>query len=366
MVFPVAKSRLVQKYVRPFTVATAFIALGGGITACQSLFSARTVNPNPVMLTGAGATFPAPLYQRWIAEFRGTPAFENVTIAYDSVGSGKGIKRYLAQDVDFGATDAPLKPDERKAFPPERGDIIQVPMTGGLVVFSYNLGDLPGAENLKLSRAVYCGIVTGEITNWNDLKLAADNPGIVLPDLPILFVHRSDSSGTTFIFTSHIEAACPNWKVGSGKNVEWPTGLGADGNKGVSAEIKQSNGAIGYIEYSYAKANQLAMATLENKSGQFVIPSAENGSAVFDGVQIPDDFSLNIPDPEASNAYPIVGLTWLLIYGKYDDPAKAKTLTEFVRWSLTKGKDYAVEIGYLPLSKDLKDRVISSLESRQK
>ena len=179
-----------------------------------------------VSIAGAGATAPAPLYQRWLAEYN--KKFPNIQISYQSVGSGTGVKQYLAKTIDFGATDAPLKKDEREKFPSDRGTAIQVPSTGLFLVFAYNL---EGVKDLKLSREAFCGITDGSIKKWNDEKIKKDNAGVALPDADVTFVHRSDGSGTTDVFTKHIEKACPNWKAGSGKSVEWPTGTGAKGTK---------------------------------------------------------------------------------------------------------------------------------------
>ncbi|OLP18113.1 phosphate ABC transporter substrate-binding protein PstS [Leptolyngbya sp. 'hensonii'] len=311
-----------------------------------------------VSLNGAGASFPAPLYQRWFAEYNKTNP--TIQISYQSVGSGAGVKQFIAKTVDFGATDAPLKKEEKAEYPADLGKPIQIPMTGGAVVFAYNL---PGVDELKLSRATYCAIVDGTIKNWNDPKIVADNKGAKLPDKPVTFVHRSDGSGTTFIFTSHIEKACPGWKAGSGKSVEWPTGVGAKGNEGVTAQVQQTEGAIGYTEYSYAKENGLKSATLQNKKGEFVAPSPEAAAKSFSGVAVPEDFAVSVPDPEQAGAYPIVGLTWLLLYGQYGDQAKADALKGMVKWALSDGKKYAEELGYLPLPEDMTTRVLAALDT---
>lgn len=315
----------------------------------------------PVSLSGAGATLPAPLYQLWISEF--TKNNKNISIKYDSVGSGKGVEGFLKQTVDFGASDAPLTAEERKKFPPQRLKPFQIPMTGGIVVFAYNLSNYEGMEKIRLSRETYCGIVNGDITNWNDPKIAANNPDLSIPDLPIVFVHRSDGSGTTFIFTNHLKSACSNWKGGASKKVKWPTGLGAPGNEGVTAQIQQTPGAIGYIEYSNALENNLAVATLQNKSGNFIEPSPDSASVAFTNLIFPEDLSLVISDTKNANAYPIVGLTWLLLYGKYDDPAKIEGLKKFIRWSLESGDQFAKDLGYLPIPEELQQKVFALIDS---
>jgi len=312
-----------------------------------------------VRINGAGATAPEPLYQRWFATFgQQNPGTQ---IGYQGVGSGAGIKQFNAGTVDFGATDAPLKPEEVKAFPAGRGSgPIQIPSTGLFVVYAYNL---EGVDNLRLSREAFCGITDGSIKTWNAPQIAKDNPGVNLPSTPITFVYRSDGSGTTDIFTQHIEAACPNWKAGSGKTIQFPVGTGAKGNPGVTAQIQQTPGSIGYTEYSFAKENNLNMATIQNKAGNFITPSPEAASRALEGVETGPDLSVRVPDPAGKEAYPIVSLTYLLFYGQYDDPAKAEALKKFVAWALNDGKQAATELGYLPLPNDLVSKVTSKVDT---
>ncbi|MBF2002896.1 MAG: phosphate ABC transporter substrate-binding protein PstS [Synechococcales cyanobacterium M58_A2018_015] len=311
-----------------------------------------------VTLSGAGASFPAPLYQRWFADYN--KQNPNTQISYQSVGSGAGVEQFLAGTVDFGATDAPLKDEERAKFEEKFGaPPIQVPMTGGSIVFAYNLN---GVDDLKLSREAYCGIVTGEITRWNDPAIASANPGANLPSEPIQFVHRSDGSGTTFAFTNHLTAACPNWTAGADKAISWPTGTGAKGNEGVTAQIQQTPGAIGYTEFSYARENGLQMAAIENKSGKIVEPTPEAGALAFKGETIPADFALLVPDPANPDAYPISTLTWLLLYPQMQDAAKADALKSVISWALSDGKAQATDLGYLPLEDELATKVKAEVE----
>lgn len=348
-------------------------ALLAGLTACgapqtptappaattgEASPAANSTGGATISISGAGATAPNPLYQRWFQEYnKVNPAIQ---ISYDSVGSGAGIKRFTDQTVDFGATDAPLKEDERKALAAERGKAVQVPSTGLFVVFAYNLA---GVDNLKLSREAFCGIVDGSVKTWNDPKIAKDNAGSNLPSQPINFVHRSDGSGTTDIFTKHIAKACPNWTKGSGKTVEWPTGTGAKGNEGVTAQIQQTPGAIGYTEFSFAKENKLSMATLQNKAGEFVAPTPEAAAKALAGATIPADFAVKVPDPEAKDAYPIVSLTYLLLYENPKDPAKAKAINDMLAWAYKDGAQYASELGYIPLPQDLITKVSTTLNT---
>ncbi|MCU0565172.1 MAG: phosphate ABC transporter substrate-binding protein PstS [Oculatellaceae cyanobacterium Prado106] len=305
------------------------------------------------VLSGAGASFPAPLYQRWFAEYNKVEP--GVQISYQSVGSGAGVEQFLAGTVDFGATDSPLKDEEKAKFKEKYGaDPIQVPMTAGSVVFAYNL---PEVKDLKLSRAAYCGIVTGKVTTWNAPEIAAANPGVTLPSTNISFVHRSDGSGTTSVFTTHLDEACADWTAGANKSVEWPVGTGAKGNEGVTAQVQQAPGAVGYVEYAYAKENGLSMASIENKSGNIITPSPEAGGLAFKGATIPADFALTVPDPADANAYPITSLTWLLLYPKYDDATKGEALKAVVDWALTDGKQFADQLGYVSMPPETNGKV---------
>lgn len=304
-------------------------------------------------LSGAGASFPAPLYQRWFSEYNKENS--GVQVSYQSVGSGAGVEQYLAGTVDFGASDAPIKDEERKKFSDKyQAEPIQVPMTSGSVVFAFNL---KGVEDLKLSREDYCGIVEGKIKTWDDPAIKKANPDATLPSKPISWVHRSDGSGTTFLFTTHIEAACSGWSAGSGKSVEWPVGTGAKGNEGIAAQIQQTDGAIGYVEFAYAKQNGISMAAIENKSGKMIAPTPESAALAFQGEAVPEDFALVIPDTANPEAYPIVGLTWLLLYPSYEDANKIQALKAVVDWSLGDGQSFAEELGYIPLEEGLIARV---------
>ncbi|HEY9908181.1 MAG TPA: phosphate ABC transporter substrate-binding protein PstS [Thermosynechococcaceae cyanobacterium] len=348
------------------------IALTFGLASCgpSAPPSAPTAGTSPatttanqpasgakVTLTGAGASAPDPLYKRWLADY--AKVDPNAQISYQSVGSGAGVKQFLAKTVDFGATDDPLKEDDRKKYPTDRGSApIQVPSTGLFVVLAYNL---QGVDGLKLSRENYCGILDGSINTWNDPKLAKDNPGAKLPSTPITVVSRSDGSGTTAIVTSHLAKACPNWQAGSGKSIQWPVGTGAKGNEGVTAQIQQTPGAIGYTEYSFATANKLSSATLQNKSGAFIPPTPDAAAKALIGAKVNDDLSVSVPDPEGKDAYPIVSLTYLLMYEQYKEPAKAEALKKFLTWALKDGKTATAELGYIPLPDEIVTKVATQL-----
>jgi phosphate transport system substrate-binding protein len=328
--------------------------------ATESTEQAADSDDYDIRLSGAGASFPAPLYQRWFAAIN--DEYPGLEVNYQSVGSGAGIEQFLSGTVDFGATDAPLTEDERQSFIDQyEADPIQIPMTGGLVVFAYTLD---GVDNLELSREAYCGIVTGDINNWSDPVIADANPDANLPDQQINWVHRSDGSGTTFLFINHINAACPNWEAGVAKSVEWPVGIGAKGNEGIAAQVQQTEGAIGYVEYAFASENNITMASLENAAGNIIEPSPEAAARVFEGVEVPEDFALLIPNPEGEEAYPIAGLTWLLVYPEYDDSDKAAALEQIIDWSLNNGDDIARELGYIPLPSDVETRVQNAIEQQ--
>lgn len=305
-----------------------------------------------VSLTGAGASFPAPLYQRWFSEYN--KQNPNIRVSYQSVGSGAGVEQFTQGTVDFAASDTGMKKEEIAKV--QRGAVL-LPMTAGSVVLAYNL---PNVQNsIRLPREVYSDIFLGKIKNWNDARIAQANPGVNLPNTPITVVHRSDGSGTTSVFTKHLSAVSPEWKskVGDGKTVDWPAGVGAKGNEGVTAQLQQTQGAIGYTEYGYAKQNNLAMATLENKAGNFVEPTPEAAANTLAAVELPADLQVSITDPEGANSYPIVTYTWMMAYKNYDDPNKAQAVKNVIQWGLTEGQKYSQELGYVPLPEKVVDKV---------
>ena len=308
-------------------------------------------------LSGAGATFPAPLYQRWAVEYnKQVPAIQ---VNYQSVGSGAGVKNFLQGVVDFGASDAAMTDEEMAKAP--RGAVL-VPATAGSVVLAYNLEGVP---NLKLTRAALAGIFLGTITKWNDPSLVAANPGVPLPDRAINVAYRSDGSGTTFVFTQHLAAISPEFdeQVGFDKSVTFPAGVGGKGNEGVTALIKQTPGTIGYVEFGYAEQNKLPVASVENKSGKFVAPTPESGAAALASVEMPENLRVWPVDPAAPEAYPITTFSWLLLAKKYDDAAKLKALKDFVTYGLTEGQSFAVALGYIPLPESVVAKANAALSS---
>ncbi len=323
----------------------------------NSQTTTQAANQATLSLSGAGASFPAPLYQRWFKDFN--TKNPNIEISYQSVGSGAGVKQFIAGTVDFGASDGAMKPEEIAQV--SKG-VVLLPMTAGSIVLAYNL---PGVDGLRLSRQTYVDIFLGKITQWNDPAIAADNPGLTLPDRPIQVVYRSDGSGTTEIFTKHLSAISEEWKAGPGeaKTVEWPVGVGAKGNEGVTAQLKQNQGAIGYVEFGYAKLQGLQMAALQNKAGNFIPPSFESASKTLAAVTLPENLVAFIADPDGPDSYPIVTYTWLLAYQQYDNPEKAKALREVLRWSLTEGQKVSEELGYIPLPENVVAKVKSAVDT---
>jgi phosphate transport system substrate-binding protein len=308
-------------------------------------------------LSGAGATFPAPLYQRWAVEYN--KQVPSIQVNYQSVGSGAGVKNFLQGVVDFGASDAAMTDEEMAQSP--RGAVL-VPATAGSVVLAYNL---EGVTGLKLSRAALAGIFLGKITKWNDPAIVATNPDVPLPAQPINVAYRSDGSGTTFVFTQHLAAISPEFdeEVGFDKSVTFPVGVGGKGNEGVTALIKQTPGTIGYIEYGYAEQSGLSMAAVENKSGNFVAPTPESGTAALASVKMPENLRVWPVDTDAPDGYPISSFTWLLLYKKYDDAKKLEALKDFVTFALTEGQNYAVELGYIPLPESVVAKANAALSS---
>ncbi|NJL91718.1 MAG: phosphate ABC transporter substrate-binding protein PstS [Coleofasciculaceae cyanobacterium SM2_1_6] len=314
-----------------------------------------------VAVTGAGASFPAPLYQRWFQDLNGK--VPQLQVNYQSVGSGAGIEQFTKGTVDFGASDTAMKPEAIAAVPADKG-VTLLPMTAGSIVLAYNVQGVN--TGLKLSREVYVGIASGTITKWNDPKIVAANPGVTLPDLAITFVHRSDGSGTTGVFTKHLSAISPEWKetIGEGNTVQWPSGafVGAKGNEGVTAQIQQTPGAIGYIEYGYAKSNNVNFAQLENKNKEFVEANAESVGKTLASVTLPENLIAFISDPEGPGVYPIASYTWLLVPAKVADPTKAKALEVLVEYGLNEGQEVADELGYIPLPKTVREKVLAAAD----
>jgi phosphate transport system substrate-binding protein len=313
-----------------------------------------------VRANGAGASFPAPLYQNWFVLLsRQVPQLQ---FNFQSVGSGAGIEQFTSGTVDFGASDIAMT-DEQMAKV-SRG-VLLLPVTAGSIVVAYNL---PGVEGLKLSRQNYTDIFSGNITNWNDPKLAESNPDLKLPDRRITVVHRSDGSGTTAVFTKHLSEISPDWKkvIGTGTSVEWPTTkgtfIGGRGNEGVTALIGQTQGSIGFLEFGFANKTKLAMAALENKAGKFVAPNNESGSYTLSQVELPDNLRAFITDPPGEESYPIVTYTWMLLFKKYNNPNKAIAMEAMIQFALNEGQKQAGPLGYIELPTNVRERVAKAAD----
>jgi phosphate transport system substrate-binding protein len=307
-------------------------------------------------INGAGATFPYPIYSKWFDAY--TKVDPSVRFNYQSIGSGGGQKQISEQTVDFGASDGPMSDENLSRTP---GKIVHIPTVAGAVVVTYNL---PGAPKLKLDGPTIAAIFMGKIVKWNDPAIAALNAGVKMPKADVVVVHRSDGSGTSYIWTDYLSSVSPEWqsRVGKGTSVKWPVGLGAKGNEGVAGQVKQLPGAIGYTELIYALQNKMSMAEVKNKAGNFVAPSPEAVTAALQSATVPDDFRFSIVNPEGANAYPIGGVTWLLIYEKQKDPAKGKKLVEFLKWMLKEGEKMASDLKYAPLPEPLQKRVLERIE----
>ncbi len=315
---------------------------------------------NIVHLTGAGSTFAAPLYKKWIDVY--TKVYTDTSITYDAVGSGEGTKRFMA--IDFGGSDSAMT-DEKMAR--VAGGVQLIPATAGAIVLAYNIPDLNG--DLRLSREVYTDIFLGKINVWNDPRIKKENPKLNLPNLNIVTVVRSDSSGTTWAFTNHLAAISKEWREngpGIGKEIDFPgTAMFGVGNGGVATKIINSRGSIGYVEYGFAKRAGLAMATIENKSGNYIKPndSSPTETLANTAAKMPANLRLFLPDPDGDTSYPIVTYSWLLLNNHYDDRNKEGRLKEFVEWGLTKGQKFGLELGYAPLPDQVADMAVKALHN---
>ena len=310
-----------------------------------------------MLINGAGATFPQPIYTKWFDAY--SKVDTSVQFNYQGIGSGGGQKQILAETVDFGASDGPMSDDNLAKAP---RTLWHIPTVAGAVVVSYNL---PGNPKLKLDGATLANIYLGKITKWNDPAITAQNSGVDLPAQDIVVVHRSDGSGTSYIFTDYLSSVSSEWKEKVGKNtsVNWPVGLGGKGNAGVTGQVKQSPGAIGYVELAYAKQNSLPYADMKNSSGAYISPSIESVVEALATATIPEDFRFSMVNPPGEGAYPIAGTTWLLVYEHQKDASKGKKLVDFLGWALTKGEAIAPSLDYAPLPEDLQKRVLERIKT---
>src|SRR5712691_9831808 len=324
-----------------------------GLTVALGLSASASAQ---MMINGAGATFPYPIYSKWFDEY--AKVDPSVRFNYQSIGSGGGQKQIMAQTVDFGASDGPMSDENLSKAP---GKILHIPTVAGAVVMTYNLEGNPA---LKLDGETIADIFLGKIKKWNDPKIAASNPGTKLPDKEIVVVHRSDGSGTTFIFTDYLSKVSAEWKqkVGNNTSVNWPAGIGGKGNEGVSGQVKQTPGALGYVELIYAIQNKMPYAGVKNAAGQFVKPTIESVTAAMATANIPDDFRVSMTNAPGKDAYPICGATWLLVYEQQKDATKGKKLVEFLKWAAKDGEKMATDLQYAPLPDSLQQRVLKRID----
>jgi phosphate transport system substrate-binding protein len=325
------------------------------------------VPPGATLIEGAGATFPSALYETWFQKYQ--EAHPKQVIAYDAVGSGEGIRRFIGANVkdeervDFGASDAAMRDDEIASVP---AGAVLLPLTAGSVAVAYHLPDV--SSELRLSREALAAVFLGQIRNWNDPRIARTNPGVKLPNLTIVTVVRQEGSGTTFAFTKHLDASSDVWRsrYGAATSINWPgNSMRATGNEGVAGRIKQAVGSIGYVGSEFARKADLRVAQLENRAGRFVGPTEATSSSALDDLQLPENLRAYVPDPAGPDAYPIVTLTWVLLYRHYADAQKLRELRDLFRWCLTDGQQYAASLGYTPLPPSIATRSLAALDTVQ-
>jgi phosphate transport system substrate-binding protein len=329
------------------TIAAAAVLLAGATLTAQAI------------INGAGATFPNPIYQKWFAEYN--KLHSNVRINYQPVGSGGGVKQVSERTVFFGASDQPMTPEQLLAA---SGKILHFPTVLGGVVPIYNI---PGVTaELKFTGPLLADIFLGKVTKWNDPAIAKVNEGVSLPNTDIVVIHRSEGSGTTYIFTDYLAKVSPEWKskVGVNGSVQWPTGVGGKGSDGVTGQVKQTPGSIGYTELTYALTNKISYGPVQNAAGKFVKASTESvtAAAAAAASKMPADFRVSITNAPGDGAYPLSSFTWLLLYESPSDKAQAKTMVDFMTWALNDGQKFAPDMGYAPLPKAVVDLELAALK----
>lgn len=335
------------------------------LTAVLS-FVALAAAQSPLLINGAGATFPYPIYSKWFDIYH--QKFSNLQFNYQSVGSGAGIKQVTEGTVDFGASDGPMNDDQLKSFEQKRGTkILHFPTVLGAVIPTYNIAGVSGA--LNFTPAALAGIYLGKITKWNDPAIAGANKGVNLPANDIVVIHRSDGSGTTYVWTDYLSKVSEEWKskVNKSTSVNWPVGLGGKGNEGVTGLIKQTPNSIGYVELIYAIQNNIPYGTVENVSGAFVKADLASVSAAAAGAakEMPDDFRVSITNVPGKSAYPISSFTWLLIPAKFQDDTKREAVKGFLKWMLTDGQSYCEQLSYAKLPKEVVQKEMKALSQIQ-
>jgi phosphate transport system substrate-binding protein len=338
----------VIKTVRSIAVALSATALLSAVALSQS-----------VDLTGAGATFPYPIYSKWFSDYAKSTG---VKINYQSIGSGGGIRQLSEQTVDFGASDGPMTDQELASA--KGGPVLHFPTVMGAVVITYNVPGL--TRPLNLSGDLIADIFAGKITRWNDARIVAQNRGVTLPNSDILVVHRTDGSGTTYIFSDYLTSVSPSWagSLGKGKEIKWPVGLGGKGNEGVAGQVKQTPNSIGYVELAYANQNKLPSADVRNAAGQYVAPSIASVTAAASSMKLPKntDYRISIVNAPGKKSYPISSMTWILVYQNQRDRVKGTKLVNFLRWAYADGEKWAASLDYAPLPASM----LAQLQNRLK
>ena len=334
-------------------VAMAVTACGGGPPQQSAQTGAES--DSGLQINGAGATFPNPIYSKWFSDY--TKQHPDVRINYQPIGSGGGIRQLTAQTVFFGASDTPMTDEQLKAAP---GAVMHLPMVLGAVVPVYNL---EGITTLKFTGPLLADIYLGKIKKWNDAAIAKVNPGVKLPVTDIAVAHRSDASGTTFIFVDYLSKVSPEFKtkVGANASVNWPVGVGGKGNEGVAGVVSQTPGAIGYVELIYALQNKISFGPVQNASGEFVTASPESVTKAAAGATIPADFRISITNAPGAGAYPISSFTWLLLYQQASDTRRSRMMVDFARWALTDGQKFAADMGYAPVPEAVVQQELTAL-----
>jgi len=352
--------RILTKYMKIFILPIIAVGIAVWVVSCskQSESSTASAAPGQMLITGAGSTFDYPAFTKWFEAYKAVNP--NVQFNYQSIGSGAGQKQLLNQTVEFGASDAPMSDESMTNAP---GKILHLPVVAGGVAIIYNL---PGDPKINLDGNTLAGIYLGTITNWNDSKIAALNPGVSLPNLPIIPVHRSDGSGTTFIFTDYLTSVNDAWgnSVKKGTAVQWPTGvgIGAKGSAGVAGQVRQLSGAIGYAELAYADQNKIPYANMKNAAGNFVAPTPDSVSAALATAKIPDDFRFSMVNAPGDKSYPIAGASWVLIYQQQKSES-GKELTDFLKWAITDGQKLSPSLDYAPLPDEVQQRELKLLDT---
>lgn len=321
--------------------------------------AALTLGAQAQLINGAGSSFDYPAFTKWFEAYSAVDSA--VHFNYQSVGSGAGQQQLLKGTVDFGASDAPMTDDN---LAKGEGKILHIPVVAGGVAITYNL---PGDPKLKLDSDIIANIYLGNIKNWNDAKIAALNPGVTLPDLAVIPVHRSDGSGTTFILSDYLASVSKDWSdiVGKGMSVKWPAGLGAKGSEGESGQVRQTPGAIGYVDLAYADKNKMAYADVKNAAGNFVPPAPDSVSVALATATIPEDFRFSMVNAPGEKAYPIAGPSWVLVYEKQKNADNGKKLVAFLKWAITEGQKLSPALDYAPLPEAVQQRELKLLETIQ-